>query len=233
MKVEQTNQTILFSLLISGILTACIGIRIYVMHEHGMDSFSGSIAFVISLLTLLSIYLILQSIIDYYILRLIPNSKEVKNKLLQDNIANDKNIYTTNYKWHKSTSQQKIIEEQEAVLQQVINYTNHELALYLSEMDLDKLCHHIRLFQYATVADCETIKETIFISNQLKTIDLMHFGWNIGNQLNKSGLEVATFISRIFHENLRDVEVSTLKRKLKSDGTCRIKIQESLRHYDA
>ena len=233
MKVEQTNQTILFSLLISGILTACIGIRIYVMHEHGMDSFSGSIAFVISLLTLLSIYLILQSIIDHYILRLIPNSKGANNELLQDNTTNGKNTYTANYKWHRSTVQQKIIEEQEEVLLQVINYTHHELALYLSEIDLDKLCHQIRLFQFATVADCETIKETIFISNQLKTIDLMHFGWNIGNQLNKSGLEVATFISRIFHENLRDVEVSTLKRKLKSDGTCRIKIQESLRHYDA
>ncbi len=56
----------------------------------------------------------------------------------------------------------------------------------------------------------------------------MQFGWNIGNQFKKTGIETATFVKRVFAERLKESEISTIKRKLRAEGTCIIKIKEKL-----
>ena len=56
----------------------------------------------------------------------------------------------------------------------------------------------------------------------------MHFGWNIGNQFKKTGIETATFVKRVFAERLKENEISTIKRKLRAEGACIIKIKEKL-----
>lgn len=60
----------------------------------------------------------------------------------------------------------------------------------------------------------------------------MHFGWNIGNQFKKSGIETATFIKQVFAKELSDSVVSTIKRKLRVEGTCIIKLKEELINAD-
>ena len=107
-------------------------------------------------------------------------------------------------------------------------YYRQEMALYMSEKDLQELCEHIRFFQSATEQDCEQIKTPVTVDAKLKSIDLMHFGWNIGNQFKKSGIETATFIKHVFAKDLHDSVISTIKRKLRVEGTCIIKIKEEL-----
>lgn len=133
-----------------------------------------------------------------------------------------------NYNEYKLTAQQKIQQEQEQTLKDVLTYVGQELSLYMTENELQQLCEHIRFFQFATEQECEQIKIPVTVDAKLKSIDLMHFGWNIGNQFKKSGIETATFIKYVFAKELKDSEISTIKRKLRAEGTCIIKIKEEL-----
>ena len=98
----------------------------------------------------------------------------------------------------------------------------------MKESQLNQLYEHIRMFQYATEDECKEIQDPVKVDSQIKPIDVMHFGWNIGNQFKKSGIEIATFIKNVFTETLDKVEISTLKRKLRVEGTCRIKLTEDI-----
>lgn len=71
--------------------------------------------------------------------------------------------------------------------------------------------------------------ESIKLSSQLKTIDAMHFGWNIGKAFGKPRLQTATFIKRVFAHTLRDVEISTIERKMShTESECKIKLDKNV-----
>ncbi|MDR2811265.1 MAG: mobilization protein, partial [Tannerellaceae bacterium] len=72
------------------------------------------------------------------------------------------------------------------------------------------------------------ITPPIIVDSKLRPIDLMHFGWNVGNQFKKSGIEIATFIKHVFAKTLKGYEISTLQRKLRAEGNCIIKNKEEL-----
>ena len=58
-----------------------------------------------------------------------------------------------------------------------------------------------------------------------KSIDLMHFGRNIGKAFGKKRIHTATFIKNVFAHSLRDIEVSTIERKMShTESECRIKL---------
>lgn len=211
-----------------------------------MDEFTGFIAFVVSCLLLSATYISFQSIINEYLLpvveRIFQNKQkatspqsilEIKTQPVKEiqcsaNNSATQNINSTNYKDYKSTAQQKIIEEQQRILDKVVQYTLQELSLYVEEDEMKKLRKLIQFFQYANEDECDKIQTQITISSKLKPIDLMHFGWNVGYPFNKSGIEIATFIKRIFAESLQKSEISTIKSKLRLEGTCIIKIKENL-----
>ena len=53
----------------------------------------------------------------------------------------------------------------------------------------------------------------------------MHFGWNIGKAFGKKRIHTATFIKNVFAYALRDIEVSTIERKMShTESECRIKL---------
>lgn len=71
--------------------------------------------------------------------------------------------------------------------------------------------------------------EPIMVDSQLKTIDIMHFGWNIGKAFGRPRLQTATFIKRVFAHTLRDLEISTIERKmLHTESECRIKLDKKI-----
>ena len=71
--------------------------------------------------------------------------------------------------------------------------------------------------------------EPIKIDSQLKTIDIMHFGWNIGKAFGKPRLQTATFIKRVFAHILRDSEISTIERKMShTESVCKIKLDRKI-----
>ena len=55
--------------------------------------------------------------------------------------------------------------------------------------------------------------------------ELLHFGWNIGKAFGKKRIHTATFIKNVFAHALRDIEVSTIERKMShTESECRIKL---------
>ena len=99
----------------------------------------------------------------------------------------------------------------------------------MNESDMMTLCNYIREFQFGAATDiAQATTQRIRLTSDIKIIDLYHFGWNIGNQYNKSGMEIALFLKNVFAEKLYDTEVTTIVRKLRMSGTCRIKIKPEI-----
>ncbi|RGN38207.1 hypothetical protein [Bacteroides oleiciplenus] len=235
MAARKYDYIIIYSILFASILSIAVLVRLLVISELQMDEFSGLVAFVIVCLLLGAAYLSFQSIIDVWLLPVIERTVRKKYPQIEcepevEPIGSMPNgeISVPNYDEYKQTAQQKIQQEQAKVLENVLTYTVQELALYLTESELQQLCEYIRFFQYATENEYKQIKIPVAVDATLKSIDLMHFGWNIGNQFKKTGIETATFIKRVFAERLKESEISTIKRKLRAEGTCIIKIKEKL-----
>lgn len=107
-------------------------------------------------------------------------------------------------------------------LDKVITYTKRTLVPYVDEESLHRLCGYITEYY---LSDSLPKVESIKLSSQLKTIDAMYFGWNIGKAFGKPRLQTATFIKRVFAHTLRDVEISTIERKMShTESECKIKL---------
>lgn len=111
-------------------------------------------------------------------------------------------------------------------LDRVITYTKRTLVPYLDEESLHHLCGYVTEYY---LSDSLPKVESIKLSSQLKTIDAMHFGWNIGKAFGKPRLQTATFIKRVFAHTLRDVEISTIERKMShTESECKIKLDKNV-----
>ena len=111
-------------------------------------------------------------------------------------------------------------------LDKVIAYTKQTLVLYLDETALNRLCRYVTEYYLSdTLPKVEPIK----VDSQLKTIDIMHFGWNIGKAFGKPRLQTATFIKKVFAHTLRDSEISTIERKMShTESECKIKLDRKV-----
>lgn len=116
--------------------------------------------------------------------------------------------------------------ESQAKLQRILDYTKQIMVAYMSEADLDRLCGYITEYSLG-----DTLHEVspVSVDSALKSIDLMHFGWNIGKAFGKKRIHTATFIKNVFAHALRDIEVSTIERKMShTESECRIKLDEKI-----
>jgi len=111
-------------------------------------------------------------------------------------------------------------------LNKVIAYTKQTLVSYLDETALNRLCGYVTGYYLSnSLSKIEPIK----VDSQLKTIDIMHFGWNIGKAFGKPRLQTATFIKRVFAHTLRDSEISTIERKMShTESLCKIKLDRKI-----
>ena len=114
----------------------------------------------------------------------------------------------------------------QAKLDRVLDYTKQTMVAYMSEAELDRLCGYITEYSLDDTP-CEV--SPVSVDSTLKSIDLMHFGWNIGKAFGKRRIHTATFIKRVFAHALRDLEVSTIERKMShTESECRIKLDERI-----
>ena len=128
-------------------------------------------------------------------------------------------IFRTNAMTEKERASQEKLDK-------VLTYTKQNLVLYLNETDLNRLCEYITEYYFS---DSLPKVEQIKVDAQLKTIDIMHFGWNIGKAFGKPRLQTATFIKRVFAHTLRDSEISTIERKMShTESECKIKLNRKI-----
>ena len=110
----------------------------------------------------------------------------------------------------------------QAKLERVLDYTKQTMVPYMSEAELDRLCCYITEY---SLGDTPREVSPVSVDSTLKSIDLMHFGWNIGKAFGKKRIHTATFIKNVFAHTLRDIEVSTIERKMShTESECRIKL---------
>lgn len=114
----------------------------------------------------------------------------------------------------------------QAKLERVLDYTKQTMVAYMSEADLDRLCGYITEY---SLGDTPREVSPVSVDSALKSIDLMHFGWNIGKAFGKRRIHTAIFIKRVFAHALRDIEVSTIERKMShTESECRIKLDDNI-----
>ena len=246
MKQKQIEQITLYLLVLCA--AAFIGIisRIVALN-YGMDEFGGLVTFVVSTIIIMVIYFHLQismnqlliPLIDKILMRFgyyqkeenLEDSEEVQiiEVTQTEDIVADAEVVNTpsEYEQLRNKALQAKEEKEQKTMNAVLSYTRKTFAPHMSEEHLNLLCEHIELF-YAS-QDIPKIQYPVKVESQIRTIDLMHFGWNIGNQLKKSGIQTATFIKRVFADALKESEISTLKSKLRLEGKCIIQIKSDLR----
>lgn len=217
--------------------------RQMVLH-HGLDAFNGYVAFMVCTLMLTAIYINLQELFKKTLspffetlFMKFPNYGKKGKVEIEDKETTEEESWTketdTNpppsmdYAQIRLSAMKAKEQAEQEKLATVLTYTRESFAPYMKEEDLNILCEYICLFH----ADKDIPKNarTVKVNSAIRTIDLMHFGWNIGYQFSKSGIQIATFIKRVFAEALKESEISTLKSKLKLDGKCTIKIDTTLK----
>ena len=111
-------------------------------------------------------------------------------------------------------------------LEKVISYTKQTMVAYMSEEELNRLCTYVA--EYSTDNTLQKISP-VKVDSQLKSIDIMHFGWNIGKAFGIKRIHTATFIKNVFAHTLRDLEISTIERKMShTESECSIKLNDKI-----
>lgn len=243
MKTKKLEKQTLTWLVFSANVIVGAMARQMVLH-HGLDAFNGYVAFMICTLMLTAIYINLQELFKKTLSPFFetlfikfPNYGKKGKVEIEDKETTEEESWTketdTNpplsmdYAQIRLSAMKAKEQAEQEKLTTVLTYTRESFAPYMKEEDLNILCEYICLFH----ADKDIPKNarTVKVDSAIRTIDLMHFGWNIGYQFSKSGIQIATFIKRVFAEALKESEISTLKSKLRLDGKCTIKIDTTLK----
>ena len=235
MTPQKTIYIPVYLLLLIPTLSIALVTRIFSLKVMLLDGFSSNIIFLITCILCAVLYLIFKTTIDGYILPFLCKcsktqlavAESVTNEVTKPVTKQESNI--PSYQEHYDAVAEKKRIEAEETLQRVLDYTMSELVHDMNESDMMTLCNYIREFQFGTAADiAQTTTQRIRLTSDIKIIDLYHFGWNIGNQYKKSGMEIANFLKNVFAEKLYDTEVTTIVRKLRMEGACRIKIKTKI-----
>ena len=234
MTPQKTIYITVYLLLLIPTLSIALVTRIFSLKVMMLDGFSGNIIFLITCILCAVLYLIFKTTIDGYILPFLSKcskiqlavAESVTEKVTNQDPKQEANL--PSYQEHYDAVAEKKRIEAEETLQRVLDYTMSELVHDMNESDMMTLCNYIREFQFGTAADIAQTTQRIRLTSDIKIIDLYHFGWNIGNQYKKPGLEIAQFLKNVFAEKLYDTEVTTIVRKLRMTGACRIKIKPEI-----
>lgn len=243
MKTEKLEkQTLTWLVFCANVIVGAMA-RQMVLH-HGLDAFNGYVAFMVCTLMLTAIYINLQELFKKTLSPFFetlfikfPNYGKKGKVEIEDKETTEEESWTketdTNpppsmdYAQIRLSAMKAKEQAEQEKLTTVLTYTRESFAPYMKEDDLNILCEYICLFH--ADKNFPKVIRTVKVDSAIRTIDLMHFGWNIGYQFSKTGIQIATFIKRVFAEALKESEISTLKSKLRLEGKCTIKIDTSLK----
>ena len=254
MNQKSIEHIALYSLVLVGTLVVGVLARQFVLSK-GVDDFSSSVAFFATVIVLMAIYASLQTTFNQFLLSRIETfllrfSAFQTMKNYNDTVSvpealtiEDSNQAIPNIIAPAPTAEETISEPSEyevmrtnaiaennraiqTKLEKVISYTKQTMVAYMSEEDLNRLCAYIT--EYSTGDTLQKISP-VKVDSQLKSIDIMHFGWNIGKAFGRKRIHTATFIKNVFAHTLRDLEISTIERKMShTESACYIKLKKEI-----
>lgn len=196
---------VMFGSLILGVFARKLATNI------GLDSFTANVTFWIFILLGIIIYVLIVFLIGSLYTAII---KLVSPKKKLTNLSNRKSDFSKNLK--KIRTKQQVLNDQNSQNKKkiAIQYTQKEFAAYCTDEDLDLLCQYV-IF-YAEKKSLQKIKPITI--NDLSNLDFYHYGWNIWKHF-KVGKqeEISHFLKIAFSNQLKEVEVNTIKSHLKDD----------------
>ena len=244
MNQKSIEHIALYSLVLVGTLVVGVLARQFILSK-GVDDFSSSVAFFATVIVLMAIYASLQTTfnmfllprIEAFLLRFsafqtmknyndtvsvpeaptIKESKQATPDVIDPAPTTEEAISEpSEYEVLRTNSIAKKNRAIQTKLEKVLSYTKQTMVAYMSEEDLDRLCAYVA--EYSSGDTLQKISP-VKVDSQLKSIDIMHFGWNIGKAFGRKRIHTATFIKHVFAHTLRDLEISTIERKMSSTET--------------
>ena len=151
--------------------------------------------------------------------------KEIDPECPKDKDINPENLvvkhdYMDNYEVRIAEIERKKAERQANIKRVIHEYTTFVMTEFLSKEDLEILHENIEYFAHGQFDLYKPIRSKV--DNSLRSIDLMHFVWNIGERLGISLIDRATFIHTIFPHELKDASIKYLAKNLRTKGICKI-----------
>lgn len=151
--------------------------------------------------------------------------KEIDPKCPKDKDINPENLvvkhdYMDNYEVRVAEIEREKAERQADIKRVIHEYTTFVMTEFLSKEDLEILHENIEYFAHGQSDLYKPIRSKV--DNSLRSIDLMHFVWNIGERLGISLIDRATFIHTIFPHELKDASIKYLSKNLRTCGVCKI-----------
>ena len=238
MNKRQTEYIALYLFVFGAILLFGVLARKFVLVK-GYDEFSAAVGFFATVVVLSALYISLQMTLNELLLPRMekflmrfPAFQKLENVAVVaetpavavepiEEVA-DTTPQPTEYEVLRANVIAKQERALQAKLERVLDYTKQTMVAYMSDAELDRLCGYITEY---SLGDTPREVSPVSVDSALKSIDLMHFGWNIGKALGKRRIHTATFIKRVFAYALRDIEVSTIERKMShTESECRIKL---------
>ena len=226
MTPQKTIYITVYLLLLIPTLSIALVTRIFSLKVMMLDGFSSNIIFLITCILCAVLYLIFKTTIDGYILPFLCKCSKIQlavaESVTKENQEPKQEANLPSYQEHYDAIAEKKRIEAEETLQKVLDYTMRTMVVYMSEEELKRLCGYITEY---SLNDIPREVLPVSVDSVLKSIDLMHFGWNIGKAFGKKCIHTATFIKRVFAHALLDIEVSTIERKMShTESECRIKL---------
>ena len=151
--------------------------------------------------------------------------KEINPECPKDKDINPENLvvkhdYMDNYEVRVAEIEREKAERQADIKRVIHEYTTFVMTEFLSKEDLEILHENIEYFAHGQSDLYKPIRSKV--DNSLRSIDLMHFVWNIGERLGISLIDRATFIHTIFPHELKDASIKYLAKNLRTCGVCKI-----------
>lgn len=166
-------------------------------------------------------YLIFAIVVSFLLCMIKDSSKSdiiVNNNIQPVQICSNV-VETDNAEAIREKYSQEIKKRKNDTISAIVSYTYRVFSPYMKDEDLDVLCQNIRIFE---VPDTELTP--VLTNGNLSTLDLRHYAWNIGERLGWSGRDRALFIKTCFPQELRDLEIDSIRRTLRTRGKCTIDI---------
>ena len=239
MNKRQTEYIALYLFVFGAILLFGVLARKFVLVK-GYDEFSAAVGFFATVIVLSALYISLQMTLNDLLLprikkflirfpafqkleevAVVAETPAVAVKPIEEVAVMETTPRPSEYEVLRANAIAESERASQAKLERVLDYTKQTMVAYMSEAELDRLCGYITEYSLGDTPKVSPVS----VDSELKSIDLMHFGWNIGKAFGKKRIHTATFIKRVFAHALRDIEISTIERKMShTESECRIKL---------
>lgn len=200
--------------------------------DYGWSDFNANILFIVSFIALSIAYLVfhelsvkvLQPLFDK-LFKKFGFTPRPDNEPKEDRIVID----------YGATREERIKKQEKRYMDlegRVIRYAGDTMSPYMSEASLSKLVELCCEFFHMKLAPDFQESDALKVSDELSTMDLMHFGWNIAKPFRKPCGHTALFLKQVFPDVFRNTEVFTIEKKLcLSPMQGRIKINRNVDVY--